>query len=172
MAKKKSGAPRVAVVMGSDSDLPVMRLTVARLADLGLNCETRVLSAHRSPDAVARFVREAGKQGIKVIIAAAGGAAHLAGAVAAHTTLPVIGVPLVANELGGLDALLATVQMPSGVPVATVATGPAGARNAAVLAAQILALADPRLAKRLTAFKHELAAEVVAKDKRVQEELN
>ncbi len=172
MAKTKSGAARVAVLMGSDSDLPVMRLTVERLKDLGLACEARVLSAHRSPDAVARFVREAGKQGIKVIICAAGGAAHLAGAVAAHTTLPVIGVPLVANELGGLDALLATVQMPSGVPVATVATGPAGARNAAVLAAQILALADARLAKRLLAFKHELAAAVVAKDKHVQEELS
>lgn len=171
MAKKKAGTTRVAVLMGSDSDLPVMRLTVERLADLGVGCEARVLSAHRSPDAVARFVRDCPKRGIRVIIAAAGGAAHLAGAAAAHTTLPVIGVPLVASELGGLDALLATVQMPSGVPVATVAVGPAGARNAAVLAAQILALSDSRLAKRLVAFKHELAAAVAAKDRHVQEEL-
>ena len=143
----------------------------ARLDDLELACEVRVLSAHRSPDAVARWAREVGKRGIKVIIAAAGGAAHLAGVVAAHTVLPVIGVPLVANDLGGMDALLSTVQMPSGVPVATVAIGKAGASNAAVLAAQILAVSDGRLAKRLDAFKHELAADVAAKDKRVQEEL-
>jgi 5-(carboxyamino)imidazole ribonucleotide mutase len=170
MAKKRS-AVRIAVIMGSDSDLPVMRNTVARLDDLELACEVRVLSAHRSPDAVARWAREVGKRGIKVIIAAAGGAAHLAGVVAAHTVLPVIGVPLVANDLGGMDALLATVQMPSGVPVATVAIGKAGASNAAILAAQILAVSDGRLAKRLDAFKHELAAGVAAKDKHVQEEL-
>jgi len=169
MAKKKSSV-RVAVLMGSDSDLPVMRNTLAKLEDLGLACEVRVLSAHRSPDAVARWAREASKRGIKVIICAAGGAAHLGGVVAAHTALPVIGVPLVANDLGGMDALLATVQMPSGVPVATVAVGAAGASNAAVLAAQILALSDSRLAKRLASFKHELAAGVAAKDKRVQEE--
>jgi phosphoribosylaminoimidazole carboxylase PurE protein len=171
MPSKKRTAPRVAVLMGSDSDLPVMRNTADRLRDLGLPCEVRVLSAHRSPDAAARFAREAAKRGVKVVIAAAGGAAHLAGTVAAHTTLPVIGVPLVSGDLGGLDALLATVQMPSGVPVATVAVGAAGASNAAVLAAQILAVSDSRLAKRLTAYKHELAASVAAKDKRVQEEL-
>ncbi len=170
MVTKKKSSTRVAVLMGSDSDLPVMRNTLAKLEDLGLAREVRVLSAHRSPDAVARWAREAPKRGIKVIICAAGGAAHLAGVVAAHTALPVIGVPLVANDLGGMDALLATVQMPSGVPVATVAVGAAGASNAAVLAAQILALADARLAKRLASFKHELAAGVAAKDKRVQEE--
>jgi phosphoribosylaminoimidazole carboxylase PurE protein len=171
MPSKRKSAARVAVVMGSDSDLPVMRGTVTRLEDLGLHPEVRVLSAHRSPDAVARYAREAAKRGVKVIIAAAGGAAHLAGVVAAHTALPVIGVPLVSGDLGGLDALLATVQMPSGVPVATVAVGKAGAGNAAVLAAQILALSDSRLAKRLAGFKHELAAAVAAKDRRVQEEL-
>ncbi len=171
MPSKKKNSARVAVIMGSDSDLAVMRRTAERLGALGLSFEVRVLSAHRSPDAAARFAREAAKRGIKVIIAAAGGAAHLAGTVAAHTTLPVIGVPLVSGDLGGLDALLATVQMPSGVPVATVAVGAAGASNAAVLAAQILAISDARLAKRLAAFKHELAAAVAAKDKRVQEEL-
>ena len=171
MAKRKSGNTRIAVLMGSDSDMPVMRGTIAKLEDLGLGCEVHVLSAHRSPDALARYVREAPKKGIKIFIAAAGGAAHLAGCVAAHTVLPVIGVPLVANDLGGMDALLATVQMPSGVPVATVATGQAGAANAAVLAAQILALGDSRLAKRLADFKHELAAGVAAKDKRVQEQV-
>jgi len=172
MAKSPAGrkAPRVAVLMGSDSDLPVMRLTVERLKDLGVGHEVRVLSAHRSPDAAARYAREAARRGIRVIIAAAGGAAHLAGCVAAHTCLPVVGVPLVSGELGGLDALLATVQMPSGVPVATVAVGAAGARNAAVLAAEILALGDARLARRLADYKHELAAAVVAKDRRVQEE--
>jgi phosphoribosylaminoimidazole carboxylase PurE protein len=171
MTKNKRSAARVAVLMGSDSDLPVMRGTVVKLGDLGLGCEVRVLSAHRSPDAVARFVRECPDKGIKVIIAAAGGAAHLAGTVAAHTVLPVIGVPLVTGELGGLDALLATVQMPTGVPVATVALGNTGAVNAAVLAAQILALADPALARRLSDMKHELAAGVAAKDKKVQEEI-
>jgi phosphoribosylaminoimidazole carboxylase PurE protein len=170
-SKRKKTSARVAVVMGSDSDLPVMRNTVTRLGDLGLSCVVRVLSAHRSPDAAARFARDAAKQGIRVIIAAAGGAAHLAGTLAAHTTLPVIGVPLVSGDLGGLDALLATVQMPSGVPVATVAVGRAGAANAAVLAAQILALSDSRLARHLAAFKHELAAGVAARDRRVQEEL-
>ena len=172
MAKKKTKkAPRVGVLMGSDSDLPVMRSTAERLKALGVEYEVRVLSAHRSPEAAARYSRTAAERGVKVIIAAAGGAAHLAGAVAANTMLPVIGVPLVAGELGGLDALLATVQMPSGVPVATVAVGRAGASNAAVLAAQILALADSRLARRMADYKHELAAAVGVKDRRVQQEL-
>jgi phosphoribosylaminoimidazole carboxylase PurE protein len=171
MAVKKKTAPRVAVVMGSDSDLPVMKGTLSKLSELGLTYEVRVLSAHRSPDAVARFVRQCPRKGVKVFIAAAGGAAHLAGAVAANTTLPVIGVPLVANELGGMDALLATVQMPSGVPVATVATGKAGASNAAVLAAQILALTDANLARRLLKFKKDLTAAVVAKNRRLQKSL-
>jgi len=172
MAKKstKKSTARVAVLMGSDSDLPVMRLTVERLKELGIGHEVRVLSAHRSPEAAARFAGGAAGRGIKVIIAAAGGAAHLAGCVAAYTALPVIGVPLVSGSLGGLDALLATVQMPSGVPVATVAVGEAGARNAAVLAAQILALGDARLARRLADYKRGLAEAVAAKDRRVRRE--
>ena len=170
MPTKKKSTTKVAVIMGSDSDLPAMRRAVDKLNDLGLACEVRVLSAHRSPDAAGRFAREASRRGFKVIIAAAGGAAHLAGTVAAHTCLPVIGVPLVSGDLGGLDALLATVQMPAGVPVGTVAIGAAGATNAAILAAQILALSDSRLAKRLEGLKHEMAAGVAAKDRRVQEE--
>src|SRR5437773_220005 len=128
--------------MGSDSDWPVMSAAAERLAALGIAHEARVLSAHRSPDETARFAREARDQGYRVIICGAGAAAHLAGAVAAQTTLPVLGVPLDASGVQGLDALLATVQMPKGVPVATVAVGAAGAENAAILAAQILALSD------------------------------
>jgi len=173
MAGSKSAGtkPRVAVLMGSASDLPVMRLAVEDLKALGVACEVRVLSAHRSPDETARFAKEAAGRGLKAIICGAGAAAHLAGAVAAQTTLPVIGVPLVSGQLGGLDALLATVQMPPGVPVATVAVGEPGARNAAVLAAQILAGADPALAARLAKRKAELAADVAAKDRQVREEL-
>jgi len=163
--------PRVAVLMGSDRDLPVMRATFDKLRELGVACEARVLSAHRCPRELAEFVAGCPARGVRVIVAAAGGAAHLAGAAAAQTSLPVIGVPLVANELGGLDALLATVQMPAGVPVATVATGRAGAVNAAVLAAQILALSDEKLAARLAGLKRELAAGVAEKDRRIQEEL-
>jgi phosphoribosylaminoimidazole carboxylase PurE protein len=166
-----AAASLVAVLMGSDSDLPVMRGTVERLRELGVPCEAHVLSAHRCPQELGEFVRGCSGRGIRVIIAAAGAAAHLAGSVAAQTTLPVIGVPLVANELGGLDALLATVQMPAGVPVATVATGKAGAVNAAVLAAEILALSDPKLAARLSEIKREMAAGVADKDRKVQEEL-
>jgi len=170
-AKSGGGKPRVAVLMGSASDLPVMRLAVEGLQALGLACEVRVLSAHRSPEATARFARQAAGRGLKVIICGAGAAAHLAGAVAAQTALPVIGVPLVSGALGGLDALLATVQMPPGVPVATVAVGEPGARNAAILAAQILAAADPALAAGLQRHKAELAASVAARDKKIREEL-
>jgi phosphoribosylaminoimidazole carboxylase PurE protein len=141
--------PLVAVLMGSESDRARMEGTSAVLDDLGIAHEVYVMSAHRSPDRVAAFAAEAAGRGIRVIIAAAGMANHLAGAVAARTVLPVIGVPLDASSLGGLDALLATVQMPPGVPVATVAVGGAGAKNAAWLAAQILALADPALAQKL-----------------------
>jgi phosphoribosylaminoimidazole carboxylase PurE protein len=173
MAAAKSGAgrgkPRVAVLMGSDSDLPVMKLAVEGLAAFGIESEVRVLSAHRSPEATAEFARDAAGRGFGAIICGAGAAAHLAGAVAAHTTLPVIGVPLVSGALGGLDALLATVQMPPGVPVATVAVGEPGARNAAVLAAQILAAADPELAERLRRHKAKLAAGVAEKDRKVRE---
>jgi phosphoribosylaminoimidazole carboxylase PurE protein len=172
MAKARAaGGPRVAVLMGSASDLPVMRLAVEGLKALGVVSEVRVLSAHRSPEATAGFARSAAGRGVRVIICGAGAAAHLAGAVAAQTALPVIGVPLVSGSLGGLDALLATVQMPPGVPVATVAVGEAGARNAAVLAAQILAAGDPELAARLARHKQDLAAAVAANDRKVRGEL-
>ncbi|MGI8909344.1 MAG: 5-(carboxyamino)imidazole ribonucleotide mutase [Rubrobacteraceae bacterium] len=139
--------PAVGILVGSKSDLPTMEKCTKRLEDLGVEHELEVLSAHRNPEAVAEYVATAPDRGIKVFICAAGMAAHLAGAVAARTNLPVIGVPIAAGTLGGFDALLATVQMPTGVPVATVAVG--GAANAAVLAAQILALGDPELVKRL-----------------------
>jgi 5-(carboxyamino)imidazole ribonucleotide mutase len=140
-------SPSVGILVGSKSDLPVMEKCTKRLEDLGVDHELEVLSAHRTPDAVAQYVASAPERGIKVFICAAGMAAHLAGTVAARTNLPVIGIPVAAGTLGGFDALLATVQMPSGVPVATVAVN--GAANAAVLAAQILALSDPELAGRL-----------------------
>ncbi len=140
-------SPSVGILVGSKSDLPVMEKCTKRLEDLGVDHELEVLSAHRNPEGVGEYVASAPGRGIKVFICAAGMAAHLAGAVAARTNLPVIGIPVAAGTLGGFDALLATVQMPSGVPVATVAVN--GAANAAVLAAQILALSDPALAERL-----------------------
>ena len=140
-------SPSVGILVGSKSDLPVMEKCTKRLEAFEIDYELEVLSAHRTPDAVAEYVASAPERGIKVFICAAGMAAHLAGAVAARTNLPVIGIPICAGTLGGFDALLATVQMPSGVPVATVAVN--GAANAAVLAAQILALSDTELAKRL-----------------------
>jgi 5-(carboxyamino)imidazole ribonucleotide mutase len=140
-------SPNVGILVGSESDLPVLEKCTARLEEYGIGYELEVLSAHRTPEAVAEYVSSAPGRGIRVFICAAGMAAHLAGAVAARTNLPVIGIPLAAGTLGGFDALLSTVQMPSGVPVATVAVN--GAANAAVLAAQILALSDPELAKRL-----------------------
>lgn len=155
---------RVGILMGSDSDLAVMRQAADVLAEFGVPCELRILSAHRSPERVARYAREAASRDIKVIIAGAGLAAHLAGTVAAHTTLPVIGVPLAGSQatLGGLDALLSTVQMPPGVPVATV--GVNGARNAAYLALRILALGDLALGERLSAFRERLDREASQKD--------
>ena len=140
-------SPSVAILVGSRSDLPVMEKGTKRLDDLGVDYELEVLSAHRNPEGVSEYVASAPERGTKLFICAAGMAAHLAGAVAARTNLPVIGIPIAAGTLGGFDALLATVQMPSGVPVATVAVN--GAANAAVLAAQILALSDPHLAERL-----------------------
>jgi 5-(carboxyamino)imidazole ribonucleotide mutase len=140
-------SPSIGILVGSKSDLPVMEKCTTRLEDLGIDYELEVRSAHRNPEGVAEYVASAPERGIKVFICAAGMAAHLAGAVAARTKLPVIGIPIAAGTLGGFDALLATVQMPSGVPVATVAVN--GAANAAVLAAQILALSDPELAERL-----------------------
>ena len=154
----------VSVLMGSTSDEPVMKVAVETLRGLGVETEMRVLSAHRTPDALREWVAEAGRRGVKVFICGAGGAAHLAGAVAAHTTLPVIGVPLVSpnSVAGGLDALLSTVQMPRGIPVATVAVGEAGAANAGILAAQILATADDELASRVRMMREGMAAKVLA----------
>jgi phosphoribosylaminoimidazole carboxylase PurE protein len=143
---------RVAILMGSASDEPVMSATVETLKRFGVEHELHVLSAHRTPDKVSEFASNASRNGVRVIICGAGMAAHLAGAVAAHTTLPVIGVPLDAS-LSGLDSLLSTSQMPSGVPVATVSIGKAGAVNAAVLAVQILALSDEALAEKLAEYK-------------------
>ncbi len=140
-------SPSVGILIGSESDLPVMEKCTKRLEDLDVDYDLEVLSAHRNPEGVAEYVASAPGRGMKVFICAAGMAAHFAGAVAARTRLPVVGIPVAAGTLGGLDALLATVQMPSGVPVATVAVN--GAANAAVLAAQILALSDPELAERL-----------------------
>jgi phosphoribosylaminoimidazole carboxylase PurE protein len=157
---------RVAVLMGSDSDWDVMSGAVTRLRAFGVGCDVHVMSAHRTPARVVEYVSGAPARGISVFIVGAGAAAHLAGVVAAHTTLPVIGVPLNATSMNGLDALLATVQMPSGVPVATVAIG--GAENAGLLAAQILALGDAPLAAALEKQKKDMAAKVAEKDASLQ----
>ena len=146
--------------MGSDSDAPTMQRTVDVLRDLGISCHMTVASAHRSPERVRQLVESAPSRGVKVFIVGAGAAAHLGGVVAAHSTLPVIGVPIDSSPLKGWDALLATVQMPPGVPVATVSVGAAGATNAGVLAAQILAVADESIAATLTEYKEKLAAKV------------
>ncbi len=161
----------VSIVMGSDSDLEVMQECGDVLKDFGVPYEMQVLSAHRTPELVAKFAGNAAKEGKKVMIAGAGAAAHLAGAVAANTTLPVIGVPLNATALNGLDALLATVQMPAGVPVATVAVGKSGARNAGLLAVQILALSDPKLAEKLSKYKNSMMESCLEKNKKLQEKL-
>jgi 5-(carboxyamino)imidazole ribonucleotide mutase len=162
--------PVVAVVMGSDSDWPVMQETAKLLKELQVPFTVRVLSAHRTPEEAGAFARDARKNGIRVIIAAAGGAAHLAGAMAAWTTLPVLGVPLEGWALSGLDALLSTVQMPGGIPVATLAIGKAGARNAAIFAAEILSLNDEALAARVQAQREKSRQSVAARDKAIQAE--
>jgi len=164
MSKK----PIVAIIMGSDSDLAVMNETAKVLSTYGVSHEIKILSAHRTPDDVARFARGARKQGYKIIIAGAGAAAALAGVVASHTTLPVIGVPMETKELKGIDSLFSTVQMPSGIPVATVAIGTAGAKNAALLAVEILSLGDKALEKKLDAHKKRLIEEVRAKNKKLR----
>ena len=160
--------PFVAVLMGSDSDWPVMQAAVEVLRRLRIAVEVRITSAHRTPAATSQYVAEAVERGCAVFIAGAGMAAHLAGAVAAHTTRPVIGVPLDASPLGGMDALLSTVQMPGGFPVATVAVGKAGATNAGYLAAQVLAVADAALAQRLSVEREERASAVREKDAALQ----
>jgi phosphoribosylaminoimidazole carboxylase PurE protein len=165
VAKRK---PVVAILMGSDSDLPVMEKTFKTLEVFQIPFEASVLSAHRTPDHVEKYVAQAEKDGVQVFICAAGGAAHLAGAVVARTLRPVIGVPLNATPLGGLDALLATVQMPSGVPVATVAIGEMGASNAGFLAARILALSDPGLRGRLENHRDEMVKGVLEKNQKAR----
>ena len=161
--------PLVSIVMGSDSDLEIMREAARALEEFGIPYEMDVTSAHRAPRKTAEFASAAAGRGIQVIIAGAGGAAHLAGVIAAETTLPVIGVPIPTPSLAGLDSLLATVQMPSGIPVATVAIGKAGAYNAGVLAAQMLALGNPGLAKKLAAHKDRLAKSVEEKSRKLRE---
>ena len=160
---------RVLLVMGSDSDLGIMEETVAIFKKFDSPFEMTVASAHRSPEKAAAFASSARKRGLKVIIAGAGHAAHLAGVLAAHTTLPVIGVPIHSSALQGFDALLSTVQMPPGIPVATVAIGKPGARNAGILAVQILALSNPDLALELENFKRDMAAQVDQKAKKLEE---
>ena len=156
----------VGILMGSDSDWPVLEQAASTLGTFGIPCEARVLSAHRSPEPVRRYASSAASRGLKVVIAGAGGAAHLAGVVAAHTTLPVIGVPISSKSLKGIDSLLSTVQMPRGVPVATVAID--NATNAALLAVQMLALSDRRLQQAMARHKRSLAATSLKADKRLQ----
>lgn len=161
----------VSIVMGSDSDLEIMREAAKALDEFGVAYEMDVTSAHRSPDRTADYARKAAGRGIKVIIAGAGGAAHLAGVIAAHTTLPVIGVPIPSTSLNGMDSLLAIVQMPAGIPVATVAIGKPGATNAGILAAQILGLADKAVAAKLDAYKDKLASGVEQKSQKLKTSL-
>lgn len=165
MTKKK-----VAVIMGSDSDWPVVEKAVKQLRELGIEVEARIMSAHRTPVEARDFAVNARANGFGVIIAAAGKAAHLAGAIAANTTLPVIGIPIKSSTLDGLDALLSTVQMPSGIPVATVAID--GAQNAALLAAEILAVGDEELAEKLDDMRVNMTAATLAKDEALQAKLN
>ncbi len=157
---KAAPQARVAVIMGSASDHGVMRAAEDALDDLGIGCDVRVISAHRTPDRLAGFLAEAEENGIEVIICGAGAAAHLAGVTAAHTLLPVLGVPIDSSPLNGLDALLATVQMPGGIPVGTLAIGKAGAKNAGIFAAHIIARKDPEVRKRRAEFRKRQSAAV------------
>ena len=161
--------PQVGIVMGSDSDWPLVKKACETLDKFGVAYETRVISAHRTPDVALEYAKTAEERGLKVVIAAAGGAAHLGGVLAAGTVLPVIGIPVAGGALNGLDALYATVQMPSGVPVATVACGSAGPVNAALLAVQILGIADPSLREKFRAHKQELREKVAAANSRIHE---
>ncbi len=161
---------KVAIIMGSDSDFPIVKNAVTELKKFGVPYEVRVMSAHRTPAIASEFASKAKENGFGVIIAAAGMAAHLAGVIAGHTTLPVIGIPCKSAALDGMDALLATVMMPSGIPVATVAIN--GAKNAAVLAVQMLALSDDTLAQKLIDMKKEMIDGVIEKDKKLQEEVS
>lgn len=169
MSSTKSA--KIAIVMGSDSDWPIMKSCHQMLEQFGINADVRILSAHRCAEKTAKFAAEAAENGIEVIIAAAGMAAHLAGVIAAHTTLPVIGVPMASGSLQGIDALLSTVQMPPGIPVATVGIGAAGAKNAAILAVQILAKQNGQLIEKLVDYKGQLAKAVAEKDAALKKEL-
>ncbi|RTZ95979.1 MAG: 5-(carboxyamino)imidazole ribonucleotide mutase [Deltaproteobacteria bacterium] len=160
--------PMVGIIMGSDSDLSVMQAAADALKSFGIPCEMTVASAHRSPARAADYAATARERGLKTIIAGAGHAAHLAGVLAAHTTLPVIGVPIDSSCLKGWDALLATVQMPPGIPVATMAIGKSGARNAGIFAAQMIALADPDLSRKLDDFKDKMAEQVAEKARKIE----
>jgi phosphoribosylaminoimidazole carboxylase PurE protein len=162
--------PIVGIVMGSDTDLPVMTETAVMLKKFGVPFEIEITSAHRSPARTSEYARTAVTRGLKVIIVGAGGASHLAGVIAAETTLPVIGVPMATTTLAGLDALLSTVQMPGGVPVACTAIGKPGAVNAAIYAVEIIALADPELTRRLSEYKEQLARSVAEKSEKVKRE--
>lgn len=161
---------KVAIIMGSDSDWPVVKGACEQLRQFGIPFEAHILSAHRTPTQAAEFARNARANGFGVLICAAGMAAHLAGAFAGNSTLPVIGIPMKGGAMDGLDALLATVQMPSGIPVATVAIG--GAKNAAVLAAQILSVSDDDLARKLDEAREEMARQIAKKEEKLQSELN
>jgi len=163
--------PRVLILMGSDSDWEVMAEARAALDDLGIASEVHVSSAHRTPERTGRLAREAAGRGIEVIVCGAGAAAHLAGVVAAESELPVLGVPIASSDLQGLDALLSTAQMPGGVPVGTLAVGKAGARNAGLLAARIIARKDPEVAGKVRAQREKMAREVEAKDAALQAKL-
>ena len=163
--------PLVGIVMGSDSDWPLVSKTHEILNELGIEHEVRVISAHRSPDLAFDYASTARDRGLRVLIAAAGGAAHLGGVLAAHTILPVIGIPVQGGAINGLDALLATVQMPAGVPVATVALGSAGGTNAGVLAAQIIGTSDEKVAASLLAYKQALRGKVIQANERIQTQL-
>jgi 5-(carboxyamino)imidazole ribonucleotide mutase len=165
MTKKNSAKPAVGIIMGSDSDWPTMKAAADACAEFGIPHEVQVISAHRTPRDLERYASSAEKRGLRVIIAGAGGAAHLPGVTAAFTPLPVIGVPMESKALKGLDSLLSIVQMPSGVPVATVAIG--GARNAGLLAVQILAVGNPRLQKKVRSFRARLAQESRAKNRKL-----
>ena len=159
----------VTIIMGSKSDLPVLKGAFDTLKEFGVDCEGRILSAHRTPDAAAELAKNAEENGTKVLICAAGMAAHLAGVIAGHTVLPVIGIPMASAPFNGLDSLLAMVQMPPGIPVATVTAGNAGGKNAALLAIQMLALSDPELMQKLKDFRVKQAEKVLADDKVLRE---
>ncbi len=162
--------PLVGIVMGSDSDLSVMKVAFDFLRSMDICCEMTVASAHRTPEKAIEYAKTAQQRGLKVIIAGAGMAAHLAGVLASHTDLPVIGVPLEASSLGGLDALLSTVQMPPGVPVATMGIGKSGAKNAGVFALKLLAMVNPELGKKLVKFRRDMVMEVQEKDRKINEQ--